>query len=94
MLLSVGRLLSVYKEKKLYMLSIYFSHVAKKNIPSLKPRKQIYLDLCFYFEKINSSPLQENIKWLLKHAYNSIIIRKNNSVRLICNINIIFCFVM
>ena len=77
MLLSVERLLSVYKEKKLYMLSIYFSPVVKKNITSLKPRKQIYLDLCFYFEKINSSPLQENIKRLLKHAYNSIIIRKN-----------------
>lgn len=67
------------------MLSIYFSPVAKKNVTSLKPRKQMYLDLCFYFEEINSSPLQENIRKLLKHAYNSIIIRKNNSVRLICN---------
>ena len=82
------------KKENLCMLSIYFSPVAKKNVTSLKPRKQIYLDLCFYFEEINSSPLQENIKKLLKHAYNSIIIRKNNSVRLICNINIIFCCVM
>ena len=57
MLLSVERLLSIYKEKNLYMLSIYFSSVAKKNVTSLKPRKEIHLDLCFYFEMINSSPL-------------------------------------
>lgn len=76
MLLSMEILLSLYKRKKKFTFAFYLSFSCGEDCCFFKTRKEIYLDLCLYCEKNNNSPLQENITSLLKHAYNSIIIRK------------------
>lgn len=75
-----------------YVFYLYFSS-GGRSVASLKPRKQIYLELLLNSENINNSPLQEN----MRHVYNSVIISfgKDASCRLTCNIHMLyFCSVI
>lgn len=80
------------KKKKQFPYALFLSLLWRKGVLFfLNPESRYILICVLYPEKINDSPLQENIQMLLRQAYNTIIKGKNTSFRLTCSINILFC---